>query len=89
MENFASFLSTNLTQIRLSPTAIPVIDKTGLEGTYKITLSYSVARTAPKGAILDPELEAAIEQQLGLRLVERKGPIASLVIDRIARPDAN
>jgi uncharacterized protein (TIGR03435 family) len=36
-----------------------------------------------------PDLFAALQQQLGLRLEATKGPIEALVIDRVERPSEN
>jgi len=64
----------------------PVIDKTGLENYYDIQLTY-----APDDSQSDsgPSLFAALQEQLGLKLEPRKGPVDCLVIDRIERPSGN
>jgi uncharacterized protein (TIGR03435 family) len=36
-----------------------------------------------------PDLFAAIQQQLGLRLEATKGPVEMLVIDQVERPSEN
>jgi uncharacterized protein (TIGR03435 family) len=76
----------------------PVIDRTGLEGTYDASLLWSDTQlinnaagvTVPKNA--DPDqvsIFSAIHDQLGLNLVSRRAPIDTLVIDRIDPPSPN
>jgi uncharacterized protein (TIGR03435 family) len=60
----------------------PVKDDTGLEGKYDIALFWS---ERPPGAEMDadagPDLVAALQEQLGLKLERKKGPVEILVID--------
>jgi uncharacterized protein (TIGR03435 family) len=67
----------------------PVIDMTGLEGTYDIRLEFA---SAPPVAFApgspDPqasELFTALSEQLGLRLESRRGPVVVLVVDSASR----
>ena len=79
MDELSKFLS-----MRLNP-QVPVIDKTGLEGLYKITLAYSAG-----GADLSaPDIFSAVERQLGLKLERAKGPVPRLIFDRIEKPTEN
>jgi len=82
METLATFI--NLGQDK------PILDRTALAGLYKITLSYGVsfAPGVPTGTD-DPELSTALQEQLGLKLEERKEPFSVIVIDHLERPDAN
>jgi uncharacterized protein (TIGR03435 family) len=76
-----------------------VVDKTGLVGTYDISLKWAPLQTAtaPGGsteAAPSPDVEGAslftaLEEQLGLKLVPAKGPGQVLVIDHIQQPSAN
>lgn len=75
----------------------PVVDMTGLTGTYNITLEFApdpaimAARMGAAGMPPPPASEAAdpngatifsaLTEQLGLRLDSRKGPIVTLIID--------
>ncbi len=64
----------------------PVVDKTGLTGTYDFALSYSddKSSTAADGTLEAPSaplLPTALDEQLGLRLEARKGLIDILVVD--------
>lgn len=75
----------------------PVIDRTGLQGTYDASLLWSDTQlinsaagvTVPKNADLDRSIFSAIQDQLGLSLVSRRAPIDTLVIDSMAPPSAN
>ena len=65
---------------------LPVIDRTGIQGIYDITLKSAAS------AILDPQgpsLLTLIHEQLGLRLVTAKDPVDVVVIDRVEQPSAN
>ena len=62
----------------------PVVDRTGLEGFYKISVEVTVS--AKPGETSDI---ATVAQQLGLRVEDRKEPFLVLVIDHLEPPDAN
>lgn len=80
----------------------PVADKTGLTGYYDLTLPSSALRRsppppppevsqpldAPSAPLEDESIFAALEA-LGLRLEPAKGPLETLVIDRVERPSEN
>ena len=68
-----------------TPERLGVVDKTGLEGLYKIDLAYS---TDPF-EYSDPDLLTALQKQLGLKLEKRKGTVRSFVLDRLERPTPN
>jgi uncharacterized protein (TIGR03435 family) len=59
-----------------------VIDSTGLMGRYDLELKWT-----PGGAV--PSLLTALQEQLGLQLQSQTGPIDTLVIDHVEKPDAN
>jgi uncharacterized protein (TIGR03435 family) len=58
----------------------PVVDKTGLTGTYDFTLSYAPANDANSSL---PDFFTALQEQLGLKLQPEKLPVDFLVIDRV------
>lgn len=72
---------------------IPIIDKTGLQGLYDLSLSIDVVFQGVRfGALpadggpqppqeFDPPLPKAIEEQLGLHLERGKVPVEYLVVD--------
>jgi uncharacterized protein (TIGR03435 family) len=74
----------------------PVVDRTGLPGRYDFTLEWMSDETQFGGAgpkdnpdSTKPDLFAAIQQQLGLRLEATKGMVNVLVIDGVERPTDN
>ncbi|HEY4362415.1 MAG TPA: TIGR03435 family protein [Bryobacteraceae bacterium] len=73
----------------------PVLDKTGLMGRYDFDLEWTPDETQFGGAVppnpesKQPDLFAALQQQLGLRLEASRGTIDTIVIDKIQRPSEN
>jgi uncharacterized protein (TIGR03435 family) len=75
---------------RLSSSAgRPVIDKTGLTGTYEYTLDWFPATQIPTPESTVPSLFIAVQEQLGLRLDSTTAPQEVLVIDSVQRPSEN
>jgi uncharacterized protein (TIGR03435 family) len=67
-----------------------VVNKTGLEGAYDFTLTYSPrAEAVADDSAAAPVLTTAIEDQLGLKLVPAKAPVEVIIIDHIERPTEN
>ena len=73
-----------------------VLDKTGLAGDYDFNLKWIPDESlAPhyKGTNLSessgPSIFAALQEQLGLKLVTQQGPVELLVIDRAEKPSEN
>lgn len=84
--------ATTLTQVL----GRSVIDETGLTGEYDLDVIFTPeglqgARVGPPPAsVADaPSLSTALQDDLGLRLEPRRGPVDVLVIDRIERPTEN
>jgi uncharacterized protein (TIGR03435 family) len=68
----------------------PLVDRTGLKGSYDFTLKYTYDEArAPQDGTAPPGLFTAVEEQLGLKLVPMKAPADVLVIDKVERPGAN
>jgi uncharacterized protein (TIGR03435 family) len=74
----------------------PVLDKTGLSGKYDFDLEWTPDETqfggqrpAATSESTKPDLFAAIQQQLGLKLEATKGPVEVLVIGQVERPSEN
>jgi uncharacterized protein (TIGR03435 family) len=63
----------------------PVVDRTGLQGLYGVTLTFSLS----DGDDDKPSIFAAVQDQLGLKMEASRALIEMLVIDRIQRPDPN
>ncbi len=77
MEDLAGMLTVRLDR--------PVVNKTGLTGFYDISVTW---RSSPSLAIPQPlgwgpSLEAAVKEQLGLRLVGGKDDFRFLVVDHV------
>jgi uncharacterized protein (TIGR03435 family) len=77
LDRFCDVLSRNLDR--------PVVDMTGLSGKFDFVLDYTP--NDPK--VLDPagapSIFTAVQEQLGLKLESRKGPMEMFVIDRIEK----
>ncbi len=68
-----------------------VIDQTGLKGFYQVELEWTPDDPGMAAAAVSadaPSLFTAIQQQLGLKLAPRKGPIDVLVIDSASKTPA-
>ena len=81
----------NLASILTSHMKAPVLDKTGLTGTYDFILQYSGSTMddAKDDPEVWPPLMMAVPDQLGLKLQPSKGERKFLVIDHIEKPSAN
>jgi uncharacterized protein (TIGR03435 family) len=67
----------------------PVLDKTGLTGTYDINLQWTPDDGEQKTGPSRPSLFTAVHEQLGLKLESQKGPVEVLIVDRAERPTEN
>jgi uncharacterized protein (TIGR03435 family) len=76
----------------------PVIDKTGLTGYYDFTLKFTppvILQAATSANVAadpsrGPDVYTAVQQDLGLKLEDKKAPLDILVIDRAEKvPEAN
>jgi bla regulator protein blaR1 len=82
-----------------------VLDKTNLKGEYDYSLEWTpeageggpesigqppaILLDAPTSPTDGPSIFTALQNQLGLRLIARKGPVRVLVIDSVEKPDPN
>jgi bla regulator protein BlaR1 len=72
----------------------PVLDLTGLTGSYDFTLKIQSEQPGPEGKAALAEwfssaIFSEIEKQLGLRLEADKGPVDYLIVDHVEKPAAN
>jgi uncharacterized protein (TIGR03435 family) len=71
----------------------PVVDMTGLNGSYALKLewTYTLGQGPPAaGTDSGTSIFAAVQEQLGLKLQPRKGPLEVIVVDHAERvPIAN
>lgn len=88
MNYFCFWLGQNL-----QSDARPVIDRTGLSGTYDFALTFrpQLPPDAPEDPDVSnlPSLFEALKEQLGLELTPQKGPVEMLVIDHVEKPSVN
>ena len=73
-----------------------IVNHTGLEGKYNITLDWTPNEAGvglPDGsqttAENSPSIFTVLEEQLGLKLLPTKGPVEVVVIDSIELPSPN
>ena len=70
----------------------PVIDKTGLTGSYDFDVKYGFDRGLQESADDPnglPALDRALVEDLGLKVEAARGPIKKLVIDHVEMPSEN
>jgi uncharacterized protein (TIGR03435 family) len=70
----------------------PVLDRTNVEGRFDLLLdfdTYAIMNRTPPADWNKPSLEAALAEQLGLKLVPQKATLPRLVVESIQRPAAN
>jgi uncharacterized protein (TIGR03435 family) len=67
-----------------------VLDKTGLTGAYDFEIKYAEDRGAAATAdVSGPDFLTAMQEQLGLKLEQQKGPVPVIVVDRAEKADSN
>ena len=82
MAHLADYL-TNVMQV-------PVLNQTNLGGMYEFALEFTRDGKLPGDPGLKPDsIPAALQDQLGLRLVKENVPVQVFVIDRIEKPSEN
>jgi uncharacterized protein (TIGR03435 family) len=66
--------------------AYPVVDQTGIQGVYDVSLTFTMTNHA-EDTVEPPGLSLfdAIEEQLGLKLEQRKAPFDRIVVDHVER----
>jgi uncharacterized protein (TIGR03435 family) len=67
----------------------PVIDRTGIKGTFDVNLKWSDDLATADSPDAPPSLRTALRETLGLDLKRGRGPVDVLVIERIELPSAN
>jgi uncharacterized protein (TIGR03435 family) len=74
----------------------PVVDKTGLTGTFNLSLEFAPEINAPlpPGASFQPDPDGptffqALQEQLGLKLSPEMGSISVFVVDHVEEPSPN
>ena len=88
-------IATFIDAIRIATRGRAVIDKTGLTGSYRITLNFDLMGTLRPPSVDAPAstgaatLLTAIQEQLGLKLQPTRVVRDTLVIDHLERPTPN
>jgi uncharacterized protein (TIGR03435 family) len=90
VEQFARFLPA----IGVSEIDRPVIDHTGLSGSFDFTIEFIPDLNGPLSPNSEPDTSGqpfveALRDQLGLILESAKGPVRSLIIDHVEEPSPN
>jgi len=70
----------------------PVVDKTGLTGTYDIKITYTPRITGAAGTeadLGDISVFAALQEQLGLKLEPQKAMLEFVIVDHVEKPSGN
>jgi uncharacterized protein (TIGR03435 family) len=67
----------------------PVVNETGLDGRFDFTIEWTSDESLAAGSATGPSIFTAIQEQLGLKLESKKGPVRMLVIERAERPSEN
>jgi uncharacterized protein (TIGR03435 family) len=99
MQFYAISMSILANTILPSAADRPVVDKTGLTGSYDLALPSSALQRrppvtsqpldAPASPSEGESIFAALPDALGLRLEPAKGHVDTLVIDHVERPSEN
>ena len=64
----------------------PVVDKTGLTGNFDFDVSFAPTEGSDSSL---PSIFTAVEEQLGLKLINQKVPVEMFVIDHVEKPSPN
>lgn len=68
----------------------PVVDKTGLAGTYDVHIHYAREDRGPEPTMeAGPLLARVLQEELGLALKKGTAPVEVTVIDHMEKPSAN
>jgi uncharacterized protein (TIGR03435 family) len=67
----------------------PIVDATGLAGTFDFTLEFVPEQRTPDSDQSGPTFAEAVRDQLGIKLQSQKGMVSVPVVDRVERPSAN
>ena len=74
----------------------PVLDRTGLQGNFDYKLEWSPdelqvqsQEAPPQVDGVMPSLVAALQQQMGLRLLSKRSPVDLIVVERAEKPTPN
>ena len=70
-----------------------IVDKTGIAGRFNFRLEFTPDPHMPGNPAPSsdggPDIFAAIQEQIGLKLSPDKGPVSFLIVDHVEKPTAN
>jgi uncharacterized protein (TIGR03435 family) len=69
--------------------AMPVVDRTGLTGSYDFLIDFALAGGGDSLDAIGPTFLDAVRDQLGLRFDNQVAPVDILVIDHVEEPSQN
>ncbi len=84
-----AYLADALSLTTLQLDSRRVVDRTGLKGVYEFNLQFDEFPNPAIGRHDQPDVFIAVEEQLGLKLEERKEPFDIIVVDHMEKPSAN
>ena len=66
----------------------PIVNRTGLDGTFDLDLQFAERQTSAPGALAAdrPSIFTAVQEQLGLKLESQRAPMDVVVSDAVERP---
>ena len=85
-------LAHNLTSLTRNDLGRTIADHTGLTGRYSFSLNWTPDSGPPSNSLEaggGPSIFTAVQEQLGLLLRPEKGPLDTIVIDRVEMPTEN
>ena len=85
---FRAYTAVDIARNLANSSGRMVVDRTELTGMYDGELTWT-PDNLPPGVAVDanaPSIFAAVEEQLGLKLLPATGPVEVLVIDSVERP---
>jgi uncharacterized protein (TIGR03435 family) len=90
----AHLIGNNVTMAQLAYSLIgqldgPVVDATGIEGTFDFDVLFAPANWPPDSEFNPPFLPAALKTDLGLSIEKGKAQVDVLVIDHLEKPAPN
>jgi uncharacterized protein (TIGR03435 family) len=81
---------------QLSGVDAPIVDKTGLTGTFDFVIEFTpqINGPLPPGVNFQPDesgptFAEALKEQLGLKLESQKGSVDVIVLDHVEEPSEN
>jgi len=85
---------SDLTNMLAQKLGRPVTDKTGIKGLFDFKLQFTPdeirgVETDPAADTSAPSIFTAVQEQLGLKLENQKGPVEVLVIISVEKPSGN